>query len=111
MRGIPRLLRSVAIALLIVVALSLITGARPVSAYREMRCEPGYFPRSITLVSGVYVCEPRPVNRPGPIELPETVTVQDEVGLYLTRLQIRVFHFNFVAGTYHGPAFGVRLLD
>src|SRR5687767_2867867 len=111
MRRMPRLLRSVAIALLVIVAFSLMTGARVISAYRELRCEPGYWPRGMTLMSGIYRCEPRPVNPPEPVELPQVAVAQDEFGLYLTRLQVRVFYIDFVGGTYHGPAFGVRLLD
>jgi len=91
------------------VAFALLVGARPVFAYQELRCEKGYFARPVGIASGAYNCEPRPPSLPPTADLPEVVTVRDEVGLYLTRLDIRVFHINFVAGTRHGPALAVRL--
>lgn len=111
MRGLPRFLRSVAIALHVVVAFSLVTGARLIYAYRELSCEPGHFPRPMSISRDAYHCEARPANLPEPGELPEVAVLQDEVGLYLTHLQVRDFYIDFVAGTFHGFAFWVRLLD
>jgi len=109
MRSWTRVLRSFAVALALVVAFALLVGARPVFAYEELRCEEGHFPRPMGLAGGVYQCEQRPLSLPPSVELREVVTVRDEVGLYLTRLDVRVFHIDFVAGTRHGPALGVRL--
>jgi len=106
---VTRVLRSFAFALALVAAFAFLVGARPVFAYRELQCEVGHFPRAKGLASGVYVCEPRPPSLPPSVEVP--VTIRDEVGLYLTRLDVRVFHIDFVAGTWHGPALGVRLVD
>lgn len=111
MRSLTRVLRSFALALALVAAFAFLVGARTVYAHRELRCEEGYFPRPVGLASGVYECEPRPLRLPHSVEVPEVVTLQDEVGFYLTRLQVRVFYIDFVAGTHDGPALGMRLVD
>jgi len=99
-------LRTFAIALCLVLVFGFLAGARPVFAYRELRCDPGYTAHPKGLSSGVYQCEAR-LPDPTAIQWPQVVTTQDEVGLYLTNLHIRVFHINFVSGTYHWFALGV----
>ena len=98
-----------AVALLSLVLFGVITGARPVFAYHELRCPEGQMARGVSLAAWVVRCEPVSPGLPPSFTPPRTATTQDEVGLYLTNLQMRVFHIDFVAGTYEGVAFGVRL--
>jgi hypothetical protein len=57
-------------------------------------------------MGGIYQCQ---AQGPSRADWPQVITTQDEVGLYLTNLQVRVFHFDFVQGTYLWLALGVRL--
>ena len=98
-----------AVALLFLVLFGVVTGARPVFAYHELRCPEGQMARAVSIAAWAVRCEPVPLRLPPSVTPPRTATTQDEVGLYLTNLQMRVFHINFVAGTYHWLAFGVPL--
>ncbi|HUQ42566.1 MAG TPA: hypothetical protein VM052_08695 [Candidatus Limnocylindrales bacterium] len=42
---------------------------------------------------------------------PQVVTTSDEVGLYLTNVQMRVFDIDYAHGTHHWLAFRVPLSD
>jgi hypothetical protein len=96
-RRIRSALRSVAIALGAVVLFGFLAGARPVYAYNELRCAPGYTAQPVSIVP---VSQCRPANPdPRAIQWPQTVVAQHEIALYLARLRVRVFHIDFVWGT------------
>jgi hypothetical protein len=104
-RLIRTALRSVAIALGAVVLFGFVAGARPVYAYRELRCDPGYTAQPVS-IAPVSVC--RPANPdPTAIQWPQAVPTQHEIALYLANLHVRVFHIDFVWGTSDGLAFDV----
>jgi hypothetical protein len=103
-RRIRAAVRSLAIALAVVVAFGFASGARPVYAYRELRCDPGYTVQPVSIA--VSVC--RPANPdPTAIQWPQVVPAQHEIALYLGSLHVRVFHIDFVSGTTHWLAFDV----
>ena len=108
-----RAIRSLAVALLVLVVLGFTTGARPVFARGQLDCGTDYYAQAVTIIDGVYQCRPKPLRLPplSGVELPQVVTTRDEVGLYLTNLQVRVFDIDFVQGTYHWLAFGVPFSD
>ncbi len=104
-RRIRTALRSFAIALGAVVLFGFIAGARPVYAYHELRCAPGYTAQPVSIAP---VSQCRPANPdPTVIQWPQVVTSQHEVALYLARLRVRVFEIDFVWGTSHWFAFDV----
>jgi hypothetical protein len=108
---VSRIFRSLIVALVGLAVFGFAAGARPVFAYRELDCGPGNYAQPASILAGVYQCLPRagaPSWLPPP---PQVVTTRDEVGLYLTRLQVRVFHVDFVEGTQYGPALGVPFSD
>jgi hypothetical protein len=98
-------LRTVALALALVIAFGFVAGARPVYAYRELRCSPGLTAQPVS-IAPVFVC--RPAN-PDPTanQWPEVVATQHEIALYLANLRVRVFDIDFVWGTTHWLAFDV----
>jgi hypothetical protein len=101
--------RSLTIALLILVGFGVTTGARPVFARAQLDCGLGRYAQSVTIMDGIYQCRPKPVRLPPLVtnQLPQVVTTQDEVGLYLTNVQVRVFDIDFVQDTRHWLAFGI----
>jgi hypothetical protein len=109
MRRTVKALRVFSVALLSLVLFAAITGARPLFAQHELRCPEGQMVRPVSVAAWAVQCEPVPLHVPMRVNPPRTATTQDEVGLYLTNLQVRVFHIDFVAGTYHGLALGVPL--
>ena len=109
MKRIRRVGRAFAIVVASLVTLAIITGARPTYAYQQLQCERGYQPQSAG-PSGLYWCQPRPLAAPDAAR-PDPVTTQHEVGLYLTNLDIRVFHVDFVSGDLQGFALGIRYAD
>ncbi len=98
-------LRSLAIAVAIVLAFAYAAGARPVFAYSELRCTSGYTAQPVS-IAPVYQCRP-PIPDPTTIQWPEVVTTEDEVALYLANLRVRVFDIDFVWGRYYWLAFDV----
>jgi hypothetical protein len=98
-------LRTVALALALVIAFGFVAGARPVYAYRELRCSPGFTAQPVS-IAPVYQCRPA-IPDPTAIQWPQVVATQHEIGLYLANLRIRVFHFDFVWGTTYWFAFDV----
>jgi hypothetical protein len=104
-RHIRTALRSVAIAAGAVVLFGFVAGARPVYAYHELRCAPGYTAQPVS-IAPVTVC--RPANPdPTAMQWPGVVTDRHEIALYLARLRVRVFHIDFVWGTDHWFALDV----
>jgi hypothetical protein len=93
-RHIRTALRSVAIILGAVVLFGFVAGARPVYAYQELRCAPGYTAQPVS-IAPVSAC--RPAN-PDPTanQWPQAVVARHEIALYLARLRVRVFHIDFV---------------
>jgi hypothetical protein len=89
--------RSLAIASAALLVLCVLAGARPVYARHQLRCIDGYAAHPVGVMAGVYQCQ---AQGPSRAEWPQVVTTQDEVGLYLTNLNVRVFHFDFVRHTY-----------
>jgi hypothetical protein len=86
-----------------------VSGARPVFARQQLDCGTGYYAQPASILAGVYQCQLRPLRGPTSLgdEPRQIVTTRDEVGLYLTYLQVRVFDIDFVRGTYHWLAVGV----
>jgi hypothetical protein len=97
--------RSVAIALGALVLFGFTAGARPVYAYHELRCAPGYTARPVS-IAPVFQCRPA-IPDQAAIQWPQVVATQHEIALYLAKLRIRVFHIDFVWGTSHWFAFDV----
>ena len=97
--------RAFAIALGLVVVFGFSAGARPVYAYRELRCDPGYTaqPVSIAPVSVCRLANPDPTA----IQWPQAVATQHEIALYLANLRVRVFDIDLSWGTAHWLAFDV----
>ncbi len=106
-----RAVRSLTVALVVLVVFGFATGARPVFARGQLDCSSGNYAQSVTIIDGVYQCLPLAHWPPGVQVPPQVVTTRDEVGLYLTNLQVRVFDIDFVQGTYHWLAFGVPFSD
>ena len=104
-RRIRTTLRSFAIALAFVAAFALAAGARPVYAYSELRCAPGYTAQPVS-IAPVFACRPA-IPDPTVIQWPRVVATRHEIGLYLANLRIRVFHIDFVWGTSLWFAFDV----
>lgn len=104
-RWIGRALRSLAIAVAIVVGLGVVVGARPFYAYQELRCASGYTAQPVSIMP-VYQCRPA-IPDPTAIQWPQVVTTEHRVALYLTNLRIRVFDIDYVWGTHHWLAFDV----
>ncbi len=101
-----------AVGLAVLVVFSFATGARPVFARQQLDCGLGNYAQSVGIIGGIYQCRPQPLHTPSGIRPPpQVVTTRDEVGLYLTNLQVRVFDIDFVQGTYHWLAFGVPFRD
>ena len=103
-RRVRTALRSVAIALGAVVLFGFAVGARPVYAYQELRCAPGYTAQPVSIAA--VACRPESPD-PTAIQWPDVVTTRDEVALYLANLRVRVFDIDFAAGTQHWLAFDV----
>jgi hypothetical protein len=104
-RLIRTAVRSVAITLGAVVLFGLVAGARPVHAYHEMRCDPGYTAQPVS-IAPVFVCRPANPN-PTAIQWPQVVTTRHEIALYFANIRVRVFHIDFVWGTSGWLAFDV----
>jgi hypothetical protein len=104
-RRVRTALRSIAIALGAVVLFGFAVGARPVYAYNELRCPTGYTAQPVT-IAPVFVCRPA-IPDPTAIQWPQVVATQHEIALYLSKLRVRVFHIDFVWGTWHWFAFDV----
>ena len=98
-------LRAILIALALVLAFGYAAGARSVFRYSELRCAPGYTAQPVS-IARVYQCRP-PIPDPTVIQWPDVVTTEDEVGLSLANLRIRVFDIDFAGGTSHWFAFNV----
>jgi hypothetical protein len=96
--------RTVAIALGLLLLFGYAAGARTVFAHGELRCPPGYTAQPASMIT--YECRP-PWPDPTTIRWSEVVTTRDEVGLYLVNLRVRVLHLDFVAGTEYWLAFDV----
>jgi hypothetical protein len=112
-KRIWRAVRSVAVALIVLVIFGLTTGAKPVFARGQLDCGLGNYAQSVGIIDGVYQCRPKPLRLPPrvDVEMPQVVMTRDEVGLYLTRVQVRVFDIDYVQGTHHWLAFGVPFSD
>jgi hypothetical protein len=97
------------VALAVVLVFGFLTGARPVFARQQLDCGTGYYAQPVSILDGVYQCQLRPLRGfPSLGDQPrQTVTTRDEVGLYLTNLQVRVFDIDFVRGIYQWLASGV----
>lgn len=106
-----RVVRSLTIALVVLVVFGFATGARPVFARGQLDCGSGNYAQGVGIMDGVYQCLTLAHLPPGVQPPPQIVTTQDEVGLYLTNVQVRVFDIDFVQGTYHWLAFGVPFSD
>jgi len=102
---ISKTIRAFTISLALVVAFGYAAGARAVFAYNELHCQPGLTAQPVS-IAPVFVCRPQ-FPDPTTIQWPQVVTTQDEVGLYLANLRIRIFHIDFVWGTDHWFAFDV----
>jgi hypothetical protein len=102
---IRRTARAFGVALVLVVAFGYAAGAKTLFAYSELRCAPGYTAQPASIIS--YECRPAWPPDPTTIQWPAVVTTQDEVGLYLTNLRVRVFHIDFVSGVEYWLAFDV----
>jgi hypothetical protein len=103
----------VTIALLVLVVIGFATGAKPLFVRGQLDCGLGFYAQGVTIIDGVYQCRPKPLRLPPrvDVELPQVVTTRDEVGLYLTNVQVRVFDIDYVLGTHHWLAFGVGFPD
>lgn len=97
--------RAFAIALGLVTAFGFVAGARPVYAYRELRCASGYTAQPVS-IAPVFQCRPA-IPDPTVVQWPQVVATQHEIALYLANLRVRVFDLDFVWGTSHGLAFDV----
>lgn len=106
-----RVVRSLTVALAILVVFGFATGARPVFARGQLDCGSGYYAQGVGIMDGVYQCLPLAHWPPSVQPPPQVVTTRDEVGLYLTNVQVRVFDIDFVQGTDHWLAFGVPFSD
>lgn len=104
-RRIRTTLRAILISLALVLAFGYAAGARSVFRYSELRCASGYTAQPVS-IAPVYQCRP-PIPDPTVIQWPEVVTTEDEVGLYLANLRIRVFDIDFAGGSSHWFAFNV----
>lgn len=104
-----RAFRSLAVAVLVLVVFGFTTGAKPVFARAQLDCGLGNYAQAVTIIDGVYQCRPIPLRLPplSGVELPQVVTTRDEVGLYLTNAQVRVFDIDYVQDTHLWLAFGV----
>jgi hypothetical protein len=76
-----------------------------VYAYHELRCPQGYTAQPVS-IAPVYQCRPASPD-PTAIQWPQTVATRHEIALYLASLRVRVFHIDFVWGTWHWFAFAV----
>jgi hypothetical protein len=104
-RRVRTALRSVVIALGALLLFGFTVGARPVYAYHELQCADGYTAQPVS-IAPISVC--RPANPdPAAIQWPRVVATQHEIALYLSKLRVRVFHIDFVWGTWHWLAFDV----
>lgn len=97
--------RAFAIALGLVTAFGFVAGARPVYAYRELRCASGYTAQPVS-IAPVSVCRPANPDSTA-IQWPQAVASQHEIALYLANLRVRVFDIDLVWGTAHWLAFDV----
>jgi len=103
-RRVRTALRSVAIALGAVVLFGFAVGARPVYAYQELRCAPGYTAQPVSIAA--FACRPESPD-PTAAQWPQAVATQQQIALYLANLRIRVFDIDFVRGTSGGLVFDV----
>jgi hypothetical protein len=104
-RRIRTTVRAILISLALVLAFGYAAGARSVFRYSELRCASGYTAQPVS-IAPVYQCRP-PIPDPTVIQWPEVVTTEDEVGLYLANLRVRVFDIDFAGGSSHWFAFNV----
>jgi hypothetical protein len=93
------------IALATVAACGYAAGARPVYAYSELRCAPGYTAQPVS-IAPVFQCRPA-IPDPTVVQWPQVVATQHEIALYLANLRVRVFDIDFAWGTSHWLAFDV----
>lgn len=98
-------LRSITITLGAVALFGLVAGAKPVYAYHQMRCDPGYTAQPVS-IAPVFACRAANTD-PTAIQWPQAVATQHEIALYLAKLRVRVFHIDFVWGTSGRLAFDV----
>jgi hypothetical protein len=103
-RRIRTALRAFAVVLAFVVAFGFAAGARPVYAYRELRCLPGDTAQPVSIAA--FACRPENPD-PTAVQWPRVVATQQEIALYLANLRVRVFDIDFVGGTYGGLVFDV----
>ncbi len=93
----------VVLAALVVVAIGIAVGFKPVYVYEELRCAPGFTVQPVSI--SVSVCKPQPPD--AEIAWPSSAVVRHEIGLYLANLRVRVFHFDFGSYGQHWLAFDV----
>ena len=98
-----RLVRATAVTLLVIAVAAFVLGARVVAKRDVFRCEDGSVAVPVGIMDGVYQCQTLPDNS----GRRQTVMTRDEVALYLTNVQVRVFDLDFASGVHHWVEFGI----
>lgn len=96
--------RRLAMAFGLVAAFLYVAGARPIFAYSELRCDPGYTAQPVA-IAPVYECRPAVVG--SDVEWPSVVATEHRIAFYLTNMRVRIFDLNLVWSTEHWLAWDV----